>query len=135
MAGVIDVTERRKSEQENYRLANFDHLTNIPNRFLLRDRLKQNLAQGAREGHGVAVLFIDLDRFKAVNDTLGHLAGDELLKIVGRRLSECARDMDTVGRYGGDEFVVLLYGVLSNDDPAIFAKRILDSLSRPVKPV
>ena len=133
MAGVADVTERRKSERENYRLAHFDHLTNTPNRFLLRDRLKQNLAQGAREGQKVAVLFIDLDRFKAVNDTLGHLAGDQLLKIVGHRLKKCVRDMDTVGRYGGDEFVVILYGIASNDDPAVFANRILDSLARPTR--
>jgi len=131
MAGVIDVTERRKSDRENYRLAHYDHLTNTPNRFLLRDRLRQNLAKGSREGSRVAVLFIDLDRFKAVNDTLGHLAGDELLKIVGQRLSECVRDMDTVGRFGGDEFVVLLYGIMSDDDPAIFASRILKALARP----
>jgi diguanylate cyclase (GGDEF)-like protein/PAS domain S-box-containing protein len=133
MAGVLDVTERRKSEKENYYLAHFDHLTDTPNRFLLRDRLKQNLAQAAREGHQVAVLFIDLDRFKAVNDTMGHLAGDELLKIVGLRLKECVRDMDTVGRFGGDEFVVILYGILSEDDPAVFAGRILDALARPAR--
>ncbi len=133
MAGIIDVTERRKAERENYRLAHFDHLTNTPNRFLLRDRLKQNLAQGAREGQRVAILFIDLDRFKAVNDTLGHHAGDQLLKIVGQRLEDCVRDMDTVGRYGGDEFVVILYGIASNDDPAVFANRILDSLAQPTR--
>ncbi|PLX83796.1 MAG: bifunctional diguanylate cyclase/phosphodiesterase [Desulfuromonas sp.] len=131
MAGVIDVTEQKKADREIYRLAHFDQLTGKPNRFLLRDRLKQNLAQGAREGQRVAVLFIDLDRFKWVNDTLGHHAGDKLLKVVADRLSGCVRKVDTVARLGGDEFVVLLYGILSNEDSATFARRFLAELSRP----
>jgi diguanylate cyclase (GGDEF)-like protein/PAS domain S-box-containing protein len=133
MAGIIDVTEQKKAEREIYRLAHYDQLTGKPNRFLLRDRLRQNIAQGSREGHKVAVLYIDLDRFKWVNDTLGHHAGDKLLKIVADRLSLCVREVDTVARLGGDEFVVILYDIQSNEDPATFARRFLDELSRPTR--
>ena len=132
MAGILDVTERKKTEEEIYRLAHYDQLTGKPNRFLLRDRLHQALAQGSRDGEGVAVFFLDLDRFKWVNDTLGHAAGDALLQVVARRLTECVRAIDTVARIGGDEFVVILYGILSSDDLAVFASRILESLSRPI---
>ncbi|ALC15033.1 putative diguanylate cyclase [Desulfuromonas soudanensis] len=131
MAGILDVTERKKTEEEIYRLAHYDQLTGQPNRFLLRDRLHQALAQGIRDGEEVAVFFLDLDRFKWVNDTLGHAAGDALLQVVARRLTECVRAIDTVARIGGDEFVVILYGILSSDDLAVFASRILESLSRP----
>ena len=133
MAGIVDVTEQKKAEQEIYRLAHYDQLTGKPNRFLLRDRLHQNIAQGSREGHKLAVLFLDLDRFKWVNDTFGHHAGDKLLKIVAERLSSCVREVDTVARIGGDEFVVVLYGILSNEDPATFARRFLEELSRPTR--
>lgn len=133
MAGIIDITEQKKADREIYRLAHYDQLTGKPNRFLLHDRLHQNIAQGSREGHKVAVLFLDLDRFKWVNDTLGHHAGDELLKIVADRLSSCVREVDTVARIGGDEFVVILYGILSNEDPATFARRFLEELSKPTR--
>lgn len=133
MAGILDVTEQKKADREIFRLAHYDQLTGKPNRLLLRDRLQQNLAQGSREGTKIAVLYIDMDRFKWVNDTLGHHAGDKLLKTVADRLSTCVRDVDTVARLGGDEFVVILYGVLSNEDPATFARRFLEELSRPTQ--
>ena len=133
MAGIIDVTERKKADREIYRLAHYDQLTGKPNRFLLHDRLLQAIAQGNREGHKVAVLFLDLDRFKWVNDTLGHHAGDTLLQIVADRLSNFVREVDTVARLGGDEFVVILNGILSNEDPASFARRFLEELARPTQ--
>lgn len=131
LAGVVDITEQKKAEREIYRLAHYDQLTGKPNRFLLRDRLHQNIAQGDREGHKVAVLFLDLDRFKWVNDTLGHHAGDKLLKVVAERLEGCVREVDTVARIGGDEFVVVLYGITSSESAATFARRFIEQLSRP----
>lgn len=133
MAGIIDVTEQKKADREIYRLAHYDQLTGKPNRFLLRDRLQQDILRGNREGQKVAVLFLDLDRFKWVNDTLGHHAGDKLLQIVADRLSTCVREVDTVARLGGDEFVVILYGILSIEDPANFARRFLEELSQPTR--
>ena len=132
MAGIVDVTEHKKAEQEVQRLAHYDSLTGQPNRYLLEDRLQHALAQADREGHKVGVMFVDLDRFKWVNDTLGHAAGDTLLKKVAERLQNCVRKSDTVARYGGDEFVVLLYGFDSDEEPSYFAQRFLNELNRPI---
>jgi len=132
IAGIVDVTERKKIETEVKRLAHYDALTGQPNRYLLEDRMQQALAQADREGHKVGVMFVDLDRFKWVNDTLGHAAGDEMLKMVAARLQECVRKSDTVARLGGDEFIVLLYGFDEADEPDHFARRFLEALSEPM---
>lgn len=103
-----DITERKAAEEYIYRLAYYDPLTRLPNRRLLRDRIKQALAACSRSGRGGALFFIDLDNFKTLNDTLGHDIGDFLLQQVAQRLESCVREVDTVARLGGDEFVVLL---------------------------
>lgn len=102
---IIEQLEQTKTELEQ---ANYDPLTRLPNRVIFRDRLRQGLAQTDRSGSALAVLFLDLDRFKAVNDTLGHDAGDELLCLVTERLRACLREADTLARIGGDEFVCVL---------------------------
>lgn len=106
-----DITERKATEEEVRRLAFYDTLTQLPNRRLLVDRLQQAIAASVRRGKQVAVLFIDLDNFKLLNDTLGHGKGDLLLRQVARRLEQCVREEDTVARLGGDEFVVVLNGL------------------------
>ena len=103
-----DITERKQSEALIWRQANFDALTGLPNRRMLRDRLEQNIKQSRREGLRVAVLFIDLDHFKQVNDTVGHAKGDLLLIEAAHRIRHCVREVDTVARLGGDEFTVVL---------------------------
>jgi diguanylate cyclase (GGDEF)-like protein/PAS domain S-box-containing protein len=112
-------------------MAEFDVLTGLPNRNLLQDRLMQTVAQAHRRGEQGAVLFIDLDRFKLINDTLGHHVGDRLIAEVGVRLMQCVRADDTVGRVSGDEFGVVLSGLQHADDAAIVAQKILGALSRP----
>lgn len=111
-----DITERRATEQEIEQLAFYDPLTRLPNRRLLLDRLQQTLEICARSGERAALLFIDLDNFKVINDTLGHDTGDLLLQQVGQRLRDCVRAEDTVARLGGDEFVVLLKGLSAASD-------------------
>jgi diguanylate cyclase (GGDEF)-like protein len=106
--GLRDITERKKSEGKINALAFFDQLTGLPNRTLLLDRLKQAMTASDRSGSQGALLFIDLDNFKELNDTLGHEVGDLLLKQVAQRLTQCVREGDTVARLGGDEFVVIL---------------------------
>lgn len=108
VASMADITQRKNSEEEIQRLAFYDQLTNLPNRRLLMDRLKQALAVSSRTRRHGALFFIDLDNFKTLNDTLGHLLGDLLLQQVAGRLDACVREGDTVSRLGGDEFVVML---------------------------
>jgi diguanylate cyclase (GGDEF)-like protein/PAS domain S-box-containing protein len=105
---ILDITQRKQAEQQIHQLAFFDPLTELPNRRLLMDRLHQELAIGARTGQYGAILFLDLDNFKTLNDSKGHDIGDLLLVEVARRLTSCVRDGDTVARLGGDEFVVVL---------------------------
>lgn len=128
---ISDVTERKRREEEIWRRANFDMLTGLPNRTLLEDRLNQALVHNERLDLPVAVLFIDLDRFKPVNDTYGHAAGDELLRQVAVRIQGCVRSADTVARLGGDEFVVLLPMVHDEDDAITVATKVLARLNRP----
>ena len=109
--GVIsDITDRKEAEAEVHRLAHYDSLTGLPNRTLLNDRLHQAVAHASRKQRSVAVIFMDLDRFKAVNDSLGHGIGDRLLVAVSRRLRDALREYDTISRLGGDEFVIVMPG-------------------------
>ncbi len=127
-----EVFERMQAEQRIWHVAHHDGLTGLPNRTLLHDRLEQALAQAMRDRHRVAVMFLDLDRFKNVNDTLGHAIGDELLKHVAERLKSVVRAVDTVSRLGGDEFVVVLHEVSSPDDVVQVAEKILGALASAV---
>lgn len=126
-----DITERKKVEEQLYRLAHHDTLTGLPNRLLFLDRLHQAKALASRYRHLVALLFLDLDRFKIINDTLGHPVGDKLLQEVTIRIAGCVREVDTVARIGGDEFTVVLVNVDNADDAKKVAQKILKSLSVP----
>jgi diguanylate cyclase (GGDEF)-like protein len=105
---IEDISERKKTEQTVYQLAYYDLLTQLPNRMLLQDRLTQAMLAGKRNERYGALIFLDLDNFKSLNDTMGHSTGDLLLIEVAKRLKTCVREIDTVSRFGGDEFVVLL---------------------------
>jgi diguanylate cyclase (GGDEF)-like protein/PAS domain S-box-containing protein len=126
-----NITERKLAEENLARMAQFDAVTGLANRNLLNERLEQAIAQSQRRGRGAGVLFIDLDRFKLVNDTLGHQVGDELLVQVGRSLKDCVRREDTVARLGGDEFAVVIADLAKPDDAAVVAQKILLSFSSP----
>lgn len=126
-----DLTQRKETGSQIEFLAYHDPLTRLPNRLLLHDRFKQAHAAALRENTRLAVLFLDLDKFKQVNDTLGHEAGDQLLKLVAQRLEESVREVDTVSRIGGDEFVILLTGLQTFDTATHIAEKILAKLSEP----
>jgi diguanylate cyclase (GGDEF)-like protein/PAS domain S-box-containing protein len=126
-----DVTERKSLEEQLRHQAFHDPLTGLPNRALFIDRLEHALALAHRRGTRVAVLFIDLDNFKAINDSLGHAAGDQLLKVVAERLKACVRPEDTAARLGGDEFTILVEGVAGVGDVAQIAERIAEILQPP----
>jgi diguanylate cyclase (GGDEF)-like protein/PAS domain S-box-containing protein len=128
-----DVSERKCLEEELAHRALHDSLTGLPNRVLLLDRLAHALARAGRGGQRVAVLFLDLDRFKAVNDHLGHDAGDELLAAVAQRLRGCLRTEDTAARLGGDEFVVLLASLTEASEASQVAERIVERLGTPFR--
>jgi diguanylate cyclase (GGDEF)-like protein/PAS domain S-box-containing protein len=127
----IDITQRKRSEAEIAYRANYDALTGLPNRNLLTERLGQALKQARREHARVALMFVDLDLFKQVNDTLGHPVGDRLLQSVGERLRLCVRETDTVARQGGDEFVVLLPDVDDTAAASLVADKMIVQLSAP----
>jgi len=131
IAVVSDISERKAAEEHMVYIAQHDFLTDLPNRLMLHDRLTQAIAHAGREQRKVAVMFLDLDRFKAVNDTLGHLVGDKLLKIVAARISSVARVSDTVSRLGGDEFAILLPYIENMDDIATIAVKLLTSVANP----
>ncbi|MGE0081520.1 MAG: EAL domain-containing protein [Thiohalomonadaceae bacterium] len=126
-----DVSERKAAEERIHFLAYHDALTGLPNRVLFKDRLGLTISHAQRAGTAVAVLFLDLDRFKNINDSLGHEAGDELLKIVAERLVHCVRRDDTVSRQGGDEFLLLLCQVGGPDGAAQVAAKILREVEKP----
>ncbi len=128
-----DITVKKRQEQEVWHQANYDALTNLPNRVLLNDRLQQAIAQCVRRNGQAALLYIDLDRFKPVNDTHGHQAGDELLRQVAHRIGNCLRDEDTVARIGGDEFLVLLPTITHRQAALTVAEKILESLCLPFR--
>ena len=132
MQGTVqDVTALRVAERQIEHMAFYDNLTGIPNRNLFFDRLKQTLSYGQRNKQIFAVLFLDLDGFKQVNDDLGHEAGDDLLKGVAERLQECVRAEDTVARLGGDEFTFILSDIVSKEAAGSVSKKIIDALSEP----
>ena len=127
----LDITERKRAEEQVKSLAYHDALTGLPNRRLFQDRLSVAVAQAHRNSQRLAVLFLDLDRFKPVNDALGHAVGDRLIQDVAERLRTCLREGDTVARLGGDEFTLLLPGVAQVVDAARVAEKVLDSLRVP----
>lgn len=126
-----DITDQNQADQNIKRLAYYDALTGLPNRALLHDRLLHAISQTRRNNKQAAILFIDLDRFKTINDTLGHLGGDELLRQVAQRLKDNVRDADTVARQGGDEFVVVLNTIEHGAHAATVAAKIVAALSHP----
>jgi diguanylate cyclase (GGDEF)-like protein/PAS domain S-box-containing protein len=126
-----EVTQQKLAEENASRLAQFDTLTSLYNRAAFFDRLAHALSVARRHGAALAVLFVDLDRFKDVNDAFGHLTGDEVLKIMAQRISATIRASDTAARLGGDEFVVLAENVVRDADVGEFAQRLLDALSEP----
>ena len=130
MIGITaDVTTRKEAEQRIAYLAHHDALTGLPNRLLLEDRIGQAIAHADRQGSRVAVLFIDLDQFKTINDSLGHQLGDQLLKLVAVRIQSCLREVDTVSRLGGDEFVIVIPDLTDIGDATTVAGKLLDLLS------
>jgi len=131
IGSLLDITQRKEAEETVRHMAYHDSLTGLPNRNLFRDRMDQALAMASRDQSLLAVLFIDLDRFKGVNDSLGHAAGDKLLREMALRLQKCIRDSDTVSRFGGDEFNILLTQVRKEDDVALIARKILRTLQWP----
>ena len=127
----FDITERMQAEEQLTQLAHYDSLTRLPNRFLFRDRLHSALSMARRNDWQLAVLFVDLDRFKAINDTLGHLAGDGLLQQAARRIQACIRESDTVGRLGGDEFALVLAELAQPQGATLVARKVVNALARP----
>jgi diguanylate cyclase (GGDEF)-like protein/PAS domain S-box-containing protein len=128
-----DVTARKVAEQQLEQLAYRDSLTGLPNRFLFHDRVQHALQYAKRRAKGIAVMYIDLDRFKVVNDTLGHVTGDKLLQVIGERLQAVLRADDTIARLGGDEFAVLLPDVERAEDAGNIGRKLLASLRDPVR--
>jgi diguanylate cyclase (GGDEF)-like protein/PAS domain S-box-containing protein len=130
---VEDITERRQSQARIEQQANYDALTGLANRSLLNDRLQQAIYTAASYGARLAVVFVDLDRFKYVNDTLGHDVGDRLLQVMAERLTSVVSETDTVARLGGDEFVLLLHGHAGQDTVATAIERLLPTIAAPLR--
>ena len=130
---IRDITDSKKNEEDLKHQAYFDQLTDIPNRTLFSDRAENALNQAKRSDDGLAIIFIDLDDFKEINDTLGHEAGDIMLKTLSQRFINSARNTDTVSRRGGDEFTILMPRIKNLEDAAILAERILESNKEEIK--
>jgi len=129
VAAFRDITKRKESDERIRYLAEYDTLTNLPNRTLFLDRLRQTIVAAQREREIFAILFLDIDLFKSINDSLGHPVGDRLLQEMARRLVECVRASDTVSRQGGDEFIIILRQIREAADPAQIARKILAAMS------
>lgn len=130
---LLDITERKQQEEQIWRQANYDALTGLPNRTLFMHRLAQTVNDRRRSNEGGALMFIDLDRFKWVNDNLGHAAGDDLLRQVAGRLSRCVRESDVVSRLAGDEFTIILSDVTESSVAGPVAEKVLAALARPFR--
>jgi diguanylate cyclase (GGDEF)-like protein len=130
---ALDITERKRAEQRIEELATSDALTGLPNRLLLQDRLEHALVNARRKGELLALLFVDLDNFKTINDSLGHPSGDALLKQVASRVASVMRKVDTLARLGGDEFVILLEGLREAEDAGAVAQKVLRALAEPMQ--
>lgn len=126
-----DITEIKRTQHQLEEAANHDPLTGLPNRRLLNELLEHAIRRASREQSRVAVLFIDLDRFKIVNDSLGHVVGDTLLAMVAERIQQAVRNSDLIARLGGDEFVVVMDGLQEGEDATVVAQKIIDSLTEP----
>ncbi len=126
-----DISNRKKNEEIIWQQANFDALTGLPNRRMFFDRLKEQIKRATRTKSMFALMFIDLDGFKAINDTLGHKAGDSLLVKVSKRISQCIRDSDTSARLGGDEFTIILNGLEKLDSINCLAEKLLNAINQP----
>ena len=131
LAIFSDITLRKQEEQELYELATHDALTGLPNRFFFSERFRHAMVRAKRASHLVGLLYLDLDRFKPVNDALGHKCGDKLLQAVARRLKRSVREEDTIARLGGDEFAVILEHLSRPRDAAATSRKILRALARP----
>src|SRR5438105_15803871 len=125
---VRDITERTYAEEQIKHLAYHDALSGLPNRLLFKDRLTVAISHAQRDRAKLAVLFLDLDRFKVINDSLGHNIGDQLLQAVAVRVQSCVRESDTVARLGGDEFTLLLQALQRSEDAAPIAQKILEAV-------
>jgi diguanylate cyclase (GGDEF)-like protein/PAS domain S-box-containing protein len=132
-SSVEDLTKSKAAERRILHLAHHDAVTGLPNRNLLLDRVAHDIAHVHRKNRGLALLFIDLDRFKNINDTLGHEMGDALLQEVARKLAGCLRASDTVARLGGDEFVIVLPDLMANSDAAVIGQKIIESMQKPLQ--
>ncbi|CAG0995013.1 partial putative signaling protein, partial [Methylophilaceae bacterium] len=126
-----DITERKDIEEHMRHMAQYDGLTHLPNRALFSDRLQQALAAAKRERNHLALMFLDLDKFKPINDTYGHAVGDLLLKEAAQRIQDCLRASDTAARIGGDEFVVLLPIIEAEQDAGMVGEKIRNALIQP----
>lgn len=129
---ISDISEQKQAQDDLRRLANYDSLTNLPNRVLLVDRINHALDTASRKEHIVGLFFLDLDRFKQVNDSLGHNIGDELLERIAERLTNVCRQNDTVARLGGDEFVIMIEDVVSPDSLSVFAQKVINTIEAPI---
>jgi diguanylate cyclase (GGDEF)-like protein/PAS domain S-box-containing protein len=131
ISSFSDITRRKEAEQRIEFLAHYDSLTKLPNRALFADRMRRALVIAHRKKSKVGLMFLDLDKFKSINDTLGHLAGDQLLQSVAERLKSCVRESDTVCRQGGDEFMILLEEISAAADIELIAQKIMSEMSLP----
>jgi diguanylate cyclase (GGDEF)-like protein/PAS domain S-box-containing protein len=127
-----DITKRKAAEEQMLFLAHHDGLTSLPNRGLFSERLNHAVARAHRTQDKMAVMFMDIDNFKQVNDSLGHHTGDQLLQVVAQRLTACVREGDTVARLGGDEFTVILESISRSDDASLIAQKIIHALTQPM---
>ena len=132
VAMFSDITKRKQDAERIIYQANYDGLTGLPNRRLLQDRVHQALSEAARSDEQVGILYLDIDNFKFVNDSMGHNVGDALLVEVARRMKPCLREHDTVGRLGGDEFLVVLTRIHSAEETTFIARRVLDAVAKPL---